>query len=69
VGWLDVAVTAAFVGFGIALAALLLVEGASVIEAALAFLLFGAVGCVWAWQSFTFETLADWRRRRHSRRR
>jgi hypothetical protein len=63
-GWLDVAVAVLGLGFGVVLAVVLLVEGASVLHAALALLPF-ALGTLW-WMrtSFAGETLSRWRERR-----
>jgi NADH:ubiquinone oxidoreductase subunit 6 (subunit J) len=70
-GWLDVAVTALLAGFGVAVAAVILIEDASVVEAALVLVLFGAMAGLWTYQSFAGETLAGWwrRRRRAARKR
>jgi hypothetical protein len=62
-GWLDVAVTALFVAFGVGLAAVLLIEGGSPLHAALALLLFLAAALRWTRQSFAGETLSRWWRR------
>jgi hypothetical protein len=47
----------------------ILVEGGSPLEAALALILFGALALLWTGQSFTRETLAAWRRTRAERKR
>jgi NADH:ubiquinone oxidoreductase subunit 6 (subunit J) len=63
-GWLDVAVTALLAAFGVMIAAIILIEGASVLEAALVLVLFGAGAGLWTYQSFAGETFKDWWRRR-----
>ena len=67
-GWLDVAVAALLAAFGVAIAVVILIQGASVVDAALVLVLFGAVAGLWAYQSFAGETIADWWRRRGTRR-
>jgi hypothetical protein len=64
VGWLDVLVAVLLAGFGVALAVVLLIGGVSLLQAALAFLLFAAAALRWSRTSFTGETLRNWRNRR-----
>ena len=67
-GWLDVAVTVLGVGFGIALAVVLLLDGASVFHAGLALFVFVLGALWWTYTSYAGETLRRWREGRSPRR-
>lgn len=63
-GWLDVAVAAAIVGFGVFLAVVLLGDGGTALEIALVVIFFVATALRWMRTSFGWETLREWRDRR-----
>jgi hypothetical protein len=64
VGWLDVAVGAAAMGFGVFLAIVLLGDGGTAVEVALVLFFFAGVALHWMRTSFGWKTVRDWRVRR-----
>jgi hypothetical protein len=63
-GWLDVVVAVVWTGFWAGLAALVLVEGGTVVQACLVLAIAAAGLFRWLRTSWTLETLREWRRRR-----
>jgi hypothetical protein len=62
-GWLDVLVAVAWTGFWLALAALVLIEGGTAVQACLVLAIGGGGLLRWLHYSSTLETLREWRRR------
>jgi hypothetical protein len=63
-GWLDVLVAVVWTGFWAGLAALVLIEGGTVVQASLVLAIAAAGLLRWLRSSWTRETLREWRRRR-----
>jgi hypothetical protein len=62
-GWLDVLFAVIWTGFWLALAALVLLAGGSVVQACLVLVIAGGGLFRWLGTSWTLETLREWRRR------
>jgi hypothetical protein len=66
-GWLDVLVAVLWTVFWLALAALVLLNGGSVVQACLVLAIAGAGLIRWLRTSWTLETLREWRGRLRQR--